>query len=117
MQTTTADVTVSARAATSGKKRSAPLEPQVADRLLDLLCTDNEFRRLFKKSPEDALRHLGCSLPEGTRLECLSAGRLASKNEVAIARDALRTYLTSRLAPTNPHCFEAGKVAATTRRK
>lgn len=37
--------------ATTQKKRSAPLDPKAADKLLDLLSTDNGFRRLKTAGP------------------------------------------------------------------
>ena len=37
----------------------APLEPKVVKKLLDLLSTDNEFRRLFKKDAAAALAKAG----------------------------------------------------------
>lgn len=37
----------------------APLDPAVARRLLDLLSTDNAFRRLFKKDAHAALLKAG----------------------------------------------------------
>lgn len=43
----------------------APLEPKVAKKLLDLLSTDNEFRRLFKKDAHAALVKAGWKAPAG----------------------------------------------------
>jgi hypothetical protein len=45
--------------AVTTKRRSAPLDPQVADRLLDLLSTDDTFRRLFTHDPRQALLQVG----------------------------------------------------------
>ena len=45
--------------ATMKGKQSEPLSPKVADRLLDLLSTDNEFRRLIKKDPQAAFIQAG----------------------------------------------------------
>ena len=44
----------------------APLEPKVARKLLDLLSTDNDFRRLFKKDAHAALVKAGYKAPAGT---------------------------------------------------
>lgn len=110
---------------TAGAK-SAPLDPKVADKLLDLLSTDNEFRQLFKKDPLAALvkaGHRGPPFtppgPPGTRppVMCLSVNYIAPKQEVAVAREELKRYLTSQAYLTNPHCFEAGKIASSLRRK
>ena len=35
--------------------RAPALDPKVADKLLDKLSTDNDFRRLFKSDPAAAL--------------------------------------------------------------
>lgn len=119
---------------TTAGKKSAPLDPKVADKLLDLLSTDNEFRRLFKKDPEAALSQVGYtsakaalnrkerSLAQGDGAAaqpstwCYDVSHIAPKKEIAAARERLKEYLTSQLAPTNPHCFEAGKVSATLKR-
>ncbi len=45
--------------ATRKGKQSEPLSPKVADKLLDLLSTDNEFRRLIKKDPQAAFIQAG----------------------------------------------------------
>ena len=37
----------------------APLDPKVANKLLDLLSTDNDFRRLFKQDAHAALVQAG----------------------------------------------------------
>lgn len=42
------------------KRRSAPLDPQVAGRLLDLLSSDDKFRALFMRNPREALLQVGC---------------------------------------------------------
>jgi hypothetical protein len=42
---------------TTQKQRSASLDPPVADRLLDLLSTDDVFRQLFQTSPQAAPQH------------------------------------------------------------
>ena len=109
---------------TAGAK-SAPLDPKVADRLLDLLSTDNEFRRLFKKDPAAALAKAGHRGPPVTPpgpppgrppMGCYSVQYIAPKQEIAATRNQLKAYLISSLAPTNPHCFEAGKVATVMKR-
>ena len=109
---------------TAGTK-SAPLEPKVADKLLDLLSTDNEFRRLFKKDPAAALAKAGHRGPPFTPpgppdtrppMNCYRVQYIAPKQEIDAARAELKAYLTSMLAPTNPHCFEAGKVATALKR-
>lgn len=109
---------------------TAPLDPKVADRLLDLLSTDDEFRHLFKDDPRAALIQAGWNPPSdfkspaiaeasnlattgSSAMGCYSVSSIAAKDEIAAAREQLKSYLTSALAPTNPHCFEAGKVSGT----
>lgn len=86
------------------------LEPHLADRLLDLLGTDDAFRELFQASPPAALRSIGY----GTlRIDALSksliepfalceVGKLASKGAIRNAREALRQDLIQGLAYTSP---------------
>lgn len=104
---------------TTAGKKSAPLDPKVADKLLDLLSTDNEFRRLFKKDPLAALAKVGHKpskdelaatrkgpplTPPGPPSEvpptwsCLSVARIAPKSEIIKARQELKTMLIEGLA-------------------
>lgn len=107
----------------TGAAKSAPLDPKVADKLLDLLSTDNEFRRLFKKDPTVALEQIGHRVPSFgpppvvPPVMCQSVQRIAPKQEFAAARDQLKAHLISAAIFTNPHCFEAGQVASRSRRK
>jgi putative modified peptide len=104
----------------AGTKQAAPLDPKVADRLLDLLSTDNEFRRLFKKDPHAALVKAGWKPPKAEAptlakarkgppftppgpppvappVMCLQVDRIAPKEQIIKSRDALRAMLTSGL--------------------
>ena len=106
------------------KQHSTPLDPKVAERLLELLSTDNEFRRLFKKNPAAALKRAGHkgapAAPAQAELSasgsCYRVEYIAPKQEIARAREQLKTYLTNALEPTNPHSFEAGKITTMLRR-
>lgn len=101
MQTIVATSTHTQVSASGTKKRSAPLDPMVADKLLDLLSTDNAFRRLFKRDPRKALEQVGFvqSAIQVTPAGCfLGITKLASKAEIIRSRDALKTMLTSGLA-------------------
>lgn len=106
-----------------------PLDPKTADKLLDLLGSDNEFRRLFKKDATAALAKVGYAPAQQTLAaraqnpaspadEFVKVGRIAPKAEIAAARAQLRDYL---LAPfTFNRCdstFDSGNVAPTLRRK
>ena len=95
--------------ATTQKKRSAPLDPKVADKLLDLLSTDNGFRRLFRRDPGKALEQIGFVGPAGTVSPAgcfFGITKLAAKADITKARAQLRTMLTSGLGQTPP-AFDA----------
>lgn len=62
-------------ATTKGKGPApAPLEPKVAKKLLDLLSTDNEYRRLFKKDAHAALVKAGWKAPAGCESTAATSG-------------------------------------------
>lgn len=98
---------------TDGTK-TAPLDPQIADRLLDLLSTDDGFRDLFAKDPQAALKKVGYqpgpATAEGEKIQaanaafdtCCSVSSLASKEAILEARDAIRSMLTSGLSQITP---------------
>ena len=94
-----------------------PFDPNVADKLLERLSGDDEFRTLFQQDAEKALASIGYSLPVGASpLRCTSVEQLASKEEITEARDALKSYLTARGPLTVVFCFESGKVSSLRRR-
>jgi putative modified peptide len=122
----------------AGKKQAAPLDPKVADRLLDLLSTDNEFRRLFKKDPHAALVKAGWKPPKAEAptlakarkgppftppgpppvappVMCLQVDRIAPKEQIIRAREELRAVLTSGLAQ-NPIQLNVASTASRRRR-
>lgn len=103
----------------SGKAKAAPLDPKVADKLLDLLSTDNAFRRLFKKDAGAALAKVGHrpAEPGAARLGCMQVVHIAPKEEIAAARNAIFAHLTSTASQTVVFCFEADKVTSSLRRK
>lgn len=89
------------------------LDPAVADRLLDLLSTDDAFRDLFQRNPAAALRQAGQRGTDALRtslqsdgeepsLDCFQVTQLASKDVVSNSRDELRTMLTSGLSMNIP---------------
>ncbi|MBO9829728.1 NHLP-related RiPP peptide [Xanthomonas sp. A2111] len=100
----------------------SPLDANVAERLLDLLSTDNTFRRLFKKDPLAALVQAGYVFAiqsENNRqhevqflpfLRCLIVGKLASKKEISRSREQIRGFLTSAGTHTVVHALESGKI-------
>ena len=75
----------------------------VADRLLDLLSSDDAFRSLFMSNPREALAQVG--FVNETDLEspywCFwGISKLASKRAIAEARCEIRNLLTSELSQT-----------------
>jgi len=84
----------------------APLDPKVARKLLDLLSTDNEFRRLFKKDAHAALLKAGYKPPTaphgaattmasaGACLQMAGSGRIATKSQVIRDRQKLEQVLS-----------------------
>lgn len=77
--------------------------PEVADRLLDKLSTDDNFRDLFEKNPSAALRQVGhepAAEHAGVRgsdpAMCANlSGGLASKESIRAGREAMKAALIS----------------------
>ncbi|MBB5865462.1 NHLP-related RiPP peptide [Xanthomonas sp. 3058] len=84
------------------KKNAAhvnPLSPEVADKLLDLLATDDNFRDLFKNSPKIALLRLGHPSSDiDLTAPHLKVEALADKATIAKARDEIHRSLISSAA-------------------
>ena len=81
--------------------RPAPLTPKVADRLLELLASDDQFRDLFARDPAAALIQAGHQANAddlATLKRQLKVRQLAPKEAIAAARDEIRASLTSALA-------------------
>ena len=83
--------------------------PEVADKLLDKLSTDQAFRDLFEKNPRAALRAVGHETPEADRdvkghdpvLCCYNLkDKLASTDSIRAGRDKMKAALTSTQAYT-----------------
>jgi putative modified peptide len=77
---------------------------EFADKLLDKLSTDDDFRSKFQADPRAAVESLGYVTPEADRgiagqdpCVCLSgmATSLASKESIGKSREKLRAQLTS----------------------
>ncbi|MET8539252.1 NHLP-related RiPP peptide [Kitasatospora sp. NPDC004799] len=97
------------------------LPAAVVDRLLELLSTDDHFRRLFTQDRHAALVRAGCALSAeqlraASPLTCLTVGRLAAKEAIADAREELRAHLLTDAAYSNPHALESGEMHAVLRR-
>jgi putative modified peptide len=77
--------------------------PELADKLLDKLSSDDAFRAAFDHNPRAALKQLGYETPEADRdvrgadpALCLySARALPSKESFRAARNELRAQLTA----------------------
>jgi putative modified peptide len=100
----------------ASKTKSAPLDPQIADRLLDLLSTDDSFRERFEHDPRAALHEIGYESPMPAKMTACGSlpapdpealidckvENLATKEAIAAARDEIRAMLTSGMAQTPP---------------
>lgn len=103
-----------------------PLSAEVADKLLDLLSKDDDFRQLFQKDPTAALAKAGhppaqAMVASGdyspTAYGCMVTANVAPAAEIEAARLEIKGMLTSAASHTNPHCFEAGALGAAARAK
>ncbi len=77
--------------------------PEVTDRLLDLLSSDDAFRALFEQNPRAALRQAGHETPEIDRdikgadpvICLLGCAKLASKETIRATHALLHRQLAS----------------------
>lgn len=107
---------------------ASSLPPDLVDRLLALLSENDAFRATFQANPVAALAELGhapaqallaagASAPvEGQPYYCMTSQVLASKEEIAAARQDLLSYLTCQGNKNVIYSFEAGKVETIFRR-
>ncbi len=89
---------------------SQPMDPSIIDELLHRLSSDDTFRALFASDPRAALASLGYTPPAEDPLLCAQTTVLASKEEIAAARDALRAHLGSNAIMSVIFNFEAGRI-------
>ncbi|MFC6840533.1 NHLP-related RiPP peptide [Xanthomonas theicola] len=104
----------------TGGGAAAQLELKVASRLLDLLATDNDFRRLFKKDPRAALVNVGHAADaEGLAQlsKCLCVQRIAPKQDIARSREALLEMMTSGMSQNPIHLNVESNASRRTRRR
>lgn len=101
----------------TGSTAHSPLDTSTADRLLELLSSDDDYRALFAHDRQAALKQIGYTDASHPSVQCTSVDRLASKDEIAAARDELRAYLTSEAALTVIFCFEANRISSTMRER
>lgn len=90
------------------------LSDETADKLLDRLSNDDEFRALFAKDPRRALAAVGhapaadAKVGEGS-WSCMAVSSLASKESIQASRDALRKQLVSARASAVPISLEVSR--------
>jgi len=99
----------------------------VVDQLLDLLGSDDAYRRRFQDDPTAALAEIGyapstpierASTPtEGQALYCMTTRQLASKEEIQEARGELKSYLTTQANHIVVFAFESGQMDSVLRSK
>lgn len=103
------------------KMKSAPLDARLADRLLDLLSTDDAYRARFQDDPRAALIEIGYRspapakmtadgtvpvAPPETLIDC-KVENLAPKEVIQAARSDIRAMLLRGLAQQTPQ-LDAG---------
>jgi len=76
------------------------LPPHIADKLLDRLSSDDDFRTYFQKDARGALSFLGYDEPAGTAsndsaLMCMRCDSLPGKQAFAQSREAFRKQLSA----------------------
>ncbi len=96
------------------KQLTEPLDAEIADRLLDLLSTDDSFRARFQEDHLSALSTLGYAPPKAQMTACgLTLSKpepfadckvhdLASKEVISSARSEIKAMLVKGLAHNVP---------------
>lgn len=80
-------------------------DPELAKRLMDKLTTDDEFRAAFQQDPHGALESLGWKRPPGHK-KAGPIAKLASKEEMAQARDGIEASLCQSVPFDTPDCCD-----------
>lgn len=83
------------------------LSPADAEKLLDLLCSDDDFRQSFSQHPASAMARISSEASAACDT-CEFTGPLASKEEFQDARQRLLEHLAATAAFFVPYCFMAG---------
>ncbi|MEO6172414.1 MAG: NHLP-related RiPP peptide [Arenimonas sp.] len=84
------------------------ISPEIAEKLLDKLSSDDEFRAVFQRSPRIALAYLGdkeasdISDADQSAYAHLRCDKLASAETIRASRDAMRKDLLSAHAALHP---------------
>ncbi|MCL1500067.1 hypothetical protein A7D16_14005 [Xanthomonas nasturtii] len=109
----------------SAENAHLPFDVSTADRLLELLSNDDDFRDCFQCNPTQALAQIGIagvsadnSVPTaGQPYYCMTTSQLASKEDIALARAELQSYLTEKTNHTVIFAFESESIRSTLLRK
>ena len=101
----------------AGTKKTASVDAETAEKLLDLLSSDEDFRQRFQASPLDALESIGYKKPatEALPFSACRVTQLASKEQISEAKADLKASLTQGLAYNTP-TLEAETLARRTRK-
>lgn len=84
-----------------------PLPPELVDKLLQKLGSDNRFRAAFRRDPTAAMLRLGAPADFKTGTwGCLRPRRLASKEAIRTARAIIRDAQLT-MDDESPQCLEA----------
>jgi putative modified peptide len=84
-----------------------PLAPELVDKLLQKLGSDNKFRAAFRRDPEAVMIRLGAPVGfEKGKWDCMNTRRLASKEAIRTARAIIRDWHLS-LDEQEIQCLEA----------
>ncbi|PPV05582.1 hypothetical protein XBLMG947_3256 [Xanthomonas bromi] len=102
-----------------------PFDASTADRLLELLSNDDSFRDRFQCNPAQALAQIGVAgasadkgVPSaGEPYYCMTTGQLAPKEDIALARAELQSYLTETTNHTVIFAFESESIRSTLLRR
>jgi putative modified peptide len=78
-----------------------PLPANIAEKMLDRLSTDDDFRAYFQKDARGALSFLGYDEPVGTpnndsALMCMRCDSLPDKQAFVKSREAFRKQLSAK---------------------
>ena len=85
-----------------------PFASADAEKLLDLLGSDDAFRQLFVQDLPQAMAQISEAAATACKT-CQHSGPLASKEEFQQARGVILQHLATVAAFYVPHCFMAGR--------
>ena len=104
----------------AGSKKTAPIDAAIAERLLELLGSDDAFREQFHTDPVAALQSIGygsadmalksASADLADPFSACSVVQLASKEQILEAKAELKATMVQGLAYNTP-TFEAETLA------